>query len=202
MEIWKDVKGYEGYYQVSNEGRVGSLNREIENCNGNKIRRKGIMIKQRHGNRGYRLADLSKNGTTKGFLVQRLVAFNFIDNPRNKLEVNHIDENKDNNNDSNLEWVTRVENANYGTAISRRILNTDHKKRVMNTDYHAIAKKNSKVILQYAITGEVLRLWDSLSDIRRELGFGTSHLSKCCKSKTVNSIAYGYHWEYVGVSYG
>ena len=95
MEEWRDIKGYEGAYQVSSYGRIRS--------------RFKILKKQKH-KQGYELVGLSKNGITKRYLVHRLVAEAFIKNVDNKPEVNHIDGNKLNNDLSNLEWVTRSEN--------------------------------------------------------------------------------------------
>ncbi len=96
-EIWRDIQGYEGLYQVSNFGRVKSLKT-------NRIL-KGSQI-----NSGYLEVVLCKNKIHKHLLVHRLVAQAFIENSNNKKEVNHIDGDKQNNNVINLEWVTRSEN--------------------------------------------------------------------------------------------
>ncbi len=101
MEIYKDVKGYEGLYQVSNLGNVKSLHGK------GKIMRLGKMKK------GYLLVELSKNAVRKGVLVHRLVALAFIPNPENKPQINHKDGVKSNNNLSNLEWVTAIENSRH-----------------------------------------------------------------------------------------
>ena len=105
-EIWKDIKGYEGLYKISNYGEVWSV-------------RKRILLKKCE-TLGYHCVGLTKNKKRKHFKVHRLVANNFVDNPFNKPCVNHIDENKKNNHYSNLEWVTHKENSNWGTAIERR----------------------------------------------------------------------------------
>lgn len=104
-EIWKDIKGYEGLYQVSNFGRVKSLKYSTE----------GKILKGRHTGKGYLSVALFRNSVRKSTCIHRLVAQAFIPNPENKPEVNHIDENKLNNNVSNLEWVTPKENSNHGT---------------------------------------------------------------------------------------
>ena len=111
MEIWKDIEGYEGFYQVSNYGRVKSLN---YNRTG-----KAKELKQSI-NLGYKYVILYKDNKRKKFLVHRLVAQAFVPNPNEYLEVNHIDENKANNCVWNLEWCTRLYNNNYGT-INERI---------------------------------------------------------------------------------
>ena len=114
-EIWKDIKGYEGYYQVSNLGRVQSLNRTV------KVKTKAgeferfftgkVLISSLR--KGYPRIILSKNSIHKHKSIHRLVAEHFIENPNNLEQVNHIDCNKENNNVNNLEWVTHVGNARH-----------------------------------------------------------------------------------------
>lgn len=111
MEIWKDIEGYEGLYQVSNYGKVKSL--------GNDKNKKSKMRKERTTKDGYIQIKLHKNGETKGFYIHRLVAQAFISNPNGYKEVNHIDENKRNNSSTNLEWCTRLYNVRYGTRTDR-----------------------------------------------------------------------------------
>ena len=108
-EEWRDVKGYEGYYQVSNCGRVKSLDRTIQTWHGHRtIRGK---IKSPSFNRdGYLVLSLSKHGIGKGFLVSRLVALHFIPNPDNLPEVLHIDNMPSNNYVTNLKWGTHQQN--------------------------------------------------------------------------------------------
>lgn len=115
QEIWKDVIGYEGQYQVSNKGNVRSLDR-IDNI-GRKQR--GRTLKPSNNKDGYLHVGLSKNGTSKHKLIHRLVAEAFIPNPNNYPEINHIDEDKVNNNVKNIEWCTREYNLNFGTARKR-----------------------------------------------------------------------------------
>ncbi|MFZ8934053.1 MAG: NUMOD4 domain-containing protein [Bacteriovoracaceae bacterium] len=112
MEIWKDVVGYEGFYKVSNLGRVKSINRF--DVNGRYWESK--IIKFTLDKRGYPRLTLNKNGCRSVFRVHRLVAIAFIDNPMKKPQVNHIDENKLNNCVDNLEWCTKIENIRHGTA--------------------------------------------------------------------------------------
>ena len=103
MEIWKDIEGYEGLYQISNLGRVRSLARATTS---------GKVLKQMKKH-GYMNVCFSKNNVDKYFRVHRLVALAFIPNPENKPTVNHIDGNKANNNVSNLEWATHSENETH-----------------------------------------------------------------------------------------
>ena len=105
-EIWKDVKGYEGLYKISNYGDVWSV-------------RKQMLLKKCNNSRYYQVT-LAKNKNHKNFTIHRLVATHFVDNPFEKPCVNHIDENKTNNHYSNLEWCTYKENTNWGSGIERR----------------------------------------------------------------------------------
>lgn len=111
-EIWKDIKDYEGLYQVSNNGRIKSLN----------YRRTGKekILSPKTNPSGYLYINLCKNGITKSYRVHRLVAETYISNPENLPEVNHKDEVKSNNTVKNLEWCTHLYNANYGTRIEKR----------------------------------------------------------------------------------
>lgn len=121
-EIWKDVKGYEGLYQVSNTGQVFSI-------------RSKKFLKQGHTGwgEGYAFVALCKNGMRKNKNVHRLVAEAFIPNPENKPEVNHIDHNPHNNNANNLEWVTHQENW--------EAFNRSEKKKQVIEKLKAIAEK-------------------------------------------------------------
>ena len=117
-EIWKDIKGYEGFYQVSNLGRVKSLERFVNGkFAGNKSFKKSVMLKQCYYGQFYYNVQLNINGHHKTIAVHRLVAKAFIPNPENKKQVNHIDGNKLNNNVKNLEWATSKENINHAYQI-------------------------------------------------------------------------------------
>lgn len=153
-EIWKDVKDYEGLYQVSNLGRVRSLKFEKE-----RILKPGI------NGRGYFYVNLWKNGEYKQYRVHRLVAQAFLTNSNNLPEVNHRDEDKTNNKVENLEWCDRKYNHNYGTINQR------------------IAEKCSKQVLQYKKSGEFVKEWKSTMDVQRNLGYAQSSISACCLGK-------------------
>jgi len=107
-EIWKDIEGYEGCYQISNYGNFKSLKREYF-TNGARRFTEEKILKDRLSTDGYLRASLSLNGKIKNTTIHRLVAKTFIPNLENKPEVNHIDGNKKNNNFNNLEWVNRSE---------------------------------------------------------------------------------------------
>ena len=110
-EIWKDIKGYEGLYQVSNRGRVKSLERIVMRKNGRPYSVPELIKARQIDRKGYDRIGLNKNGKKKRFFVHRLVLQAFNSSSDETLEVNHIDGNKLNNNVENLEWVTSSENS-------------------------------------------------------------------------------------------
>lgn len=115
VEVWKDIEGYEGLYQVSNLGRVKALER-IRYCNKGYGRVKEHIMKQTNANSEYyRVPLTNKEHIKKYYSVHRLVAMAFIknDNPTEKTDVNHKDGNKANNNVDNLEWCTRTYNIQH-----------------------------------------------------------------------------------------
>ena len=117
-EIWKDIRDFEGWYQVSNLGRVRSLDRFINHYLGGKRLYKGSLVKQQN-KRGYNIVRFKKDGKSYYFQVHRLVAIEFIDDSKQDLQVNHIDGNKQNNNFLNLEWVTPSENIQHALTIGK-----------------------------------------------------------------------------------
>lgn len=111
-EIFKDIKGYEGLYAVSNYGRVKSLPKQVFNHNGFFYRKEKI-IKPGKDTKGYLRISVCLNGKQHTYKIHRLVAQAFIPNPENKPQVNHIDGNKQNNHVENLEWCTNQENQDH-----------------------------------------------------------------------------------------
>lgn len=111
MEIWKDVVGYEGFYKVSNKGRVKSLPRTTKTKNGKLYKVSGKDMSIHISNVGYPSVRLTARGESSIHSVHRLVATAFIENPKNKAYVNHKDGIKTNNSLDNLEWSTPVENS-------------------------------------------------------------------------------------------
>lgn len=120
-EIWKDIKDYEGLYQISNYGNVKSLPKERHNRRGVYIQ-KEKLLSLTNTSTGYKKVELVKDGKRKGFKVHRLVAQAFIPNPDEKPQVNHIDGDKTNNYVDNLEWATASENSihAYNTGLNSR----------------------------------------------------------------------------------
>lgn len=121
IETWKDIKGYENYYQVSSFGRVRSVDRFVEGKPGVTRLRKSQIISLKKSNTGYFSVGLCKDKIKKYFTVHRLVAEAFISNEKEKLTVNHIDGVKDNNNVSNLEWATHSEQMSH--ALKKNLIN-------------------------------------------------------------------------------
>ena len=185
IEIWKtaiyDGEIYEGLYKVSNLGRILSLN--YKNTG------KAELLKPVNVN-GYLQVCLSKNKEYKTCYVHRLVAETFLENPEGKPEINHKIEgdegkkinmvifNEDgsiNKEKSTIEWVTSKENSNYGTRNER------------------IAKTLSKRVLQFSLSGELIREWPSIMECGRN-GFNQGHVCDCCNGK--RKTAHGFIWMY------
>lgn len=114
-EEWRAIQGYEGFYEVSNLGRVRSIKRQE-----NHYRFSGRVLKPFVTGSNYLQVCLSKEGTAKNIAVHRLVATAFIPNPHGKETVNHINENKQDNRAENLEWLSLKENISYGTRAARQ----------------------------------------------------------------------------------
>ena len=183
-EIWKDVEGYEGLYQVSNLGRVKSL--EKIDASGHRL--KEIIMKADTSNGRYLRVSFYKDKKNRVFSIHRLVAKAFIPNPNDLPCVNHKDENTFNNCASNLEWCTQKYNCNYGTR-NKRISN-----KTTGTRYNR--KDLSKPILQYTIDGQFVKEWPSSSEIQRQLNYNNSSIAKCCNEKPHFNTAYGFIWKY------
>lgn len=120
-QSWKDIKGFEGVYQISNSGIVRSLDRYLPYKQGTKFN-KGSVRLQAKNNCGYLRVGLSKNKKQKHFIVHRLVAQAFIPNPNNLPQVNHIDGDKTNNHVNNLEWSSGQYNIDHSIATGLRDL--------------------------------------------------------------------------------
>lgn len=173
MEIWKDIKGYEGYYQVSDLGRVKRIE-GFKNYRGNKVVcHENITIGQDNG-MGYLRAKLSLLNTPKAIMVHRLVAEAFIPNPNNKRCVNHKDGNKKNNKLSNLEWLTHSEN--YAHAINTGLIDVE-KKRQTNSRIGKITIRNicgwNKRKVKNTETGEI---FESIAEASRKLNLNRRNL--------------------------
>jgi len=183
-ETWKPIKGYEGFYEVSNYGRVRSVEHVITRKDGvlHPIRSRYIYVTTLP--RGYKKVMLYKDGKAKGVTIHRLVAETFIPNPDNLETVNHKDENKANNHVSNLEWCTRDYNCHYGGAIKRM-----RETQIMN----ALGKRP---VLQFSLEGKFIKEFFSIGIASRELGIKGSNIIQCCSGHESYAHAGGYQWKY------
>ena len=165
-EIWKDIKGYEGHYQVSNMGRVKSLKRTILKSNGRYDTKPERILKIQYNERNniYEV-HLKLNRKRKCHKIHRLVADTFIPNPENKPEVNHIDGRRENNKVENLEWATTSENLHHAyNKLERTVVRSGSRKRKCKS----ISKEGNEQI--YKSIAEASRLTGiSETQIRRIL---------------------------------
>lgn len=187
-EIWKDIKGYEGIYQVSNFGRVRSLDRTVADKRGRTLKIKGKILSPSVSPKGgYLGIALCKNGKSHSMKVHRLVAEAFIPNDNNLPCINHKDEDTSNNKASNLEWCTWKYNDNYGKHSER------------------ISKSHSKRVAQYTLEGELVAVYDNAFYASRAVGVGDSQIRSCAAGKTRKGkhglqtfkTAGGYKWKYL-----
>lgn len=187
MEVWKDIAGFEGIYQVSNMGNVRSVDRYVE-CADSIRHYKGRLMKLDKKKNGYLQVMLRRRDIAKQVLVHRLVAEAFIPNTGNLPTVNHKDENKENNRADNLEWCTMEYNNLYGEG---------HKTRCVNARNGAI-KKQARPVIQYSLDGKFIAEYFSAMEAGRQTGCRQSGISECCNGK--QKTAFGYIWRYKEVT--
>lgn len=175
-EIWKDVVGYEGFYQVSNLGRVKSVDRLINGrYAGHKTKAKGQLLKTFTNKTGYVRVALNINHKVNKFAVHRLVAQAFIPNPDNKPQVNHKDEVRDHNNADNLEWVTAKENSKYGTRPEK------------------ISQLKSKPVISVS-EGGLMRWFKSATDAASVLNVQNKNITKVLHGTRKQTGGYKFHF--------
>lgn len=180
-EIWKNIKGFENIYQISNYGNIKNI-------------KKNILIKPFISKKTkYYQIDLCKNGHKKRYSIHRLVAQAFISNPNNFPQVNHKDENKQNNRYDNLEWCTAKYNSNYGTCKQRIGIKSSQKKHTYETK-QKISKALSKPIIQYSKNNTFIKEWGSAYEVQRKLRISKSNVNECCNNK--RKSAGNYIWKF------
>lgn len=144
IEIWKDIKGYETYYQISSLGKIKSLDRYVTDKNGKLRFKQGKYIVLHTDNDGYLHVRLHKNGVGHTYTVHKLVAQHFVKQPKDfetiEYEVNHKDNNRANNSFTNLEWITHADNVRYSVksgnayCINGLGKHSNHKVNLYNND--------------------------------------------------------------------
>ena len=171
QEIWKDIKDYETFYEVSNFGQVRNVKTKL-------------ILKPALSKKGYLQVHLCKNSKVKVFYIHRLVAQTFIFNQQNKKQVNHINGIKTDNRDKNLEWVTCSENIMHSYKKGLQPIVWDNQLKIK------IAKKHYKKVKNI----EQNIVYESITKASKECNINVSTLSNCLRGKT--KTAGGYHWKY------
>lgn len=179
-EIWKDIPQYEGLYQVSNFGRVKSVERYKQNHNSLQLIPEKIKAQSVKPN-GYQVVNLYKNNKGRNEYVHRLVAMAFIPNPDNLPQVNHKDEDKANNVVDNLEWCTNTYNQQYGTKLKRQ------------GETLLLNGKTSTLIVKCDLDGNELDCYQSMRQAERENGLGNGTISAYFRNGY--SQCGGYTWK-------
>lgn len=182
IPVWKEVKGYEGLYLVSNTGLVKSLFRYKK------------ILKPNITKNGYATVELFKKGNSKRICVHRLVAEAFLQNPKKLPQVNHKDENKLNNNVSNLEWCTAKYNMNYGEAAKTRHSKIDYSTKKRKETARKNGKAVNKAIVQLSKDNCIIAEYENIKKASVKLKINASHISETCKGK--RKSAGGYVWRY------
>lgn len=173
--MWRPVLGYEGLYIVSSNGQVVTLGNG--NSNFSKLKKLGTTVSRD----GYHRVQLYKDGVKKIYNLARVVYSSFHGEIPKGFEVNHIDENKSNNSIWNLNLMTKSDNIRYGTRGKRAA------EKLTNG-------KCSKPVIQYTKDNTFVKYYQSISEVKRQLGYNTAAISWCCMGK--RKTAYGYKWSY------
>lgn len=187
-EVWKDIAGYEGIYQVSNLGRVRSLDRYYvkphpRNGVPTMYFKKGQVIKTFKGRNGYIGTVLKYQRKQKNFMVHRLVALAFVQGYFEGADVNHKDCNRQNNRADNLEWVTRRENLLYDNGCNVTAMEQIH-------------KSQRKPIIQMTLDGSFVREWPSIHSAHLTLGIDSKSISGSCYQHYGVKTAGGFRWKF------
>lgn len=186
-EVWKDIPGYEGKYQISSWGRVKSLNYHYTG-------KEGFLTPRLIGskNKQYYAVHFTNNGRCYDYKIHQLVAEAFIPNPDNLPEIDHIDGNSLNNISTNLQWCTHKENmnnlitksrlveANKGKCIGRHM--SDESKKKLSESRKGIILKSMRKPVLCLKDNQIIKRYDALNDVKKD-GFTASAVSLCCRGK-------------------
>lgn len=187
-EIWKDIEGYEGLYQVSNLGRVKALPKYCFNGSGDWLMKERIL-KPHLSSKGYHYVCLYKNKQHRNFAIHRLVASAFILNDLNNPDIDHINTIKTDNRAENLRWATKTDNMN--NPLTRKKISESKKG---TPQPKGIDNKRSRTILQYTLDGKFIKEWHGSKEIARAFNGCNSFILRCCRG--VYRQAYGYIWKF------
>lgn len=193
VEVWKDIEGFEGRYQVSNLGNIKSLRY------GGRYEARNLVPKV--NNKGYEWVELAVNGTKKCKQIHRLVANAFIPNPKGYPIINHKDENPRNNRVDNLEWCDYKYNTNYYIERHKEAFYANVQKPRgwgkgrKRKQWILGPYKRTKKVAQIDKDGNIIKIWNNASQIVREEGKSQWSITQCCDGK--RKTAYGYTWRFV-----
>ena len=176
-ELWKPIEGYEGFYEISNKGRVKSLSRIFTRKDGRRYTVKEKIINPTADKDGYLRIELNKIGTPKKHFIHRLVGIAFIDNPKGKPQINHVDFDTKNNNVENLEWVSIQENIDHNVK--------NHRLKNQNGINNPNIKINEETVLLIRKLRKQNKTIEEIADI-----------SKTTPSN-VRNIVYNYTWKWL-----
>ena len=192
QEIWKDIKDYEGLYQISNLGKVKSLDRKTKNRCGEFIK-KGKILRQCENSKGYlRVQLINENGKRKKMFVHRLVAEHFVKKEKGKNIVNHLDCNPKNNCYKNLEWTTLKGNSQYMCKKGRNKRTDEWIIKLRKS----LAKSVAKKVLRIDIKTNDFKIYNYLNETKLD-GFTTSSVSQCCNG--IRNKHKGFYWKFLKV---
>ena len=189
-EVWKDIPGFEGYYQASNFGRVRGLDRTVPTKNGFSKKIKGRIMSQSVAGTGYMQVMITKNGKQQPHTVHRLVASAFIENPNGYNEVDHIDGTRTNNNVNNLRWVTHYEYVMHMHELGRwydgsaNITNQEAREKALSRTRRPVMRSDGKI-------------YRSVSEAAKTENVARSSISRACKSDSYT--CHGFKYKYVEI---